>query len=83
LPCSLLQAARCLALTDQLADLMQDFDRAYAYEAVARANVLAGNREQALAYLQRAREHGEAIGDGQSKAIFLGDLEGGNWHGLR
>ncbi|MFN2227825.1 MAG: hypothetical protein ACK2UY_16005 [Anaerolineae bacterium] len=80
---ALRHAARCLALTEEFAGLMQDFDRAYANEAVARANALAGNREQALEYLKRAQESGQAIGDEQSKAIFLGDLEGGNWHGLK
>jgi len=80
---ALRHAARCLTLTDEFADLMQDFDRAYAYETVARANALAGNRAQALEYIQLAQESGQAISDEQSKAIFMGDFEGGNWHGLK
>ena len=80
---ALRHTTRCLALTKEFADLMQDFDRAYAYEGVARANALAGNREQAIKYIQLAQESGQAIGDEESKAIFLGDFEGGNWHGFR
>jgi hypothetical protein len=62
---------------------MKDFDLAYAYEAVARANALAGNRDEAARYLQLARESGQAIGDAEDKSTFLGDLNGGNWHGFQ
>jgi tetratricopeptide (TPR) repeat protein len=80
---ALRHAARCLELTDEFADRMKDFDRAYAYESVARANALAGNREEALKYIQLAQESGQAIGNDEDKSIFLGDFNGGNWHGLR
>jgi tetratricopeptide (TPR) repeat protein len=80
---ALRHATRCFELTNEFADLIQDFDLAYAYEGVARAHALAGNRDQALEYIQLAEERGEAIKGEQDKAIFLGDLAGGNWHGLR
>jgi hypothetical protein len=80
---ALRHASRCLTLTEQFAELMQDFDWAYAYEGVARANALAGNRAQALEYIQRAEESGEAISNEQDKDIFLGDLSAGDWYGLR
>jgi len=80
---ALRHAARCLELTDEFADLMKDFDRAYAFESVARANALAGNREEGLKYIQLAQESGQVISNDEDKNIFLGDFNGGNWHGLR
>jgi len=80
---ALRHANRCLELTEEYADLMKDFDWAYAYEGIARANALAGNRDEALRYIQRADEIGQAISDDEDKNIFLGDFNGGNWHGLR
>jgi hypothetical protein len=76
-------AQRCLELTQTHADLMQDFDHAYAYEAVARANAIAGNRDQALKYIQLAQEAAEAIAGQEDKDYFLGDFNGGNWNGVR
>jgi hypothetical protein len=40
---ALQHATRCFELTEEVTDLMKDFDRAYAYESLARANCLAGN----------------------------------------
>jgi tetratricopeptide (TPR) repeat protein len=76
-------ATRCLELTNEFSDLMKDFDRAYAYEGVARASALAGNREEAISYMERAREAGESISNAEDKGIFLGDFDGGDWYGLR
>jgi hypothetical protein len=80
---ALRHAYRCQELTEEHTDLMQDFDQAYAYEAVARANALAGNQAEALKHLRLAEAAGQAIADDQSKQFFLGDLKGGNWYGLR
>ena len=80
---ALRHATRCLELTNQFASLMKDFDWAYAYEGIARANALAGNRNEALRYIQRADEIGHAISDDEDKNIFFGDFNGGNWHGMR
>ncbi len=71
---ALRHADRCLELTNEFADLMQDFDWAYGYEGVARANALAGNEENARIYIQRAREAGEAIVDDEDGRIFFGDF---------
>ena len=80
---ALRHARRCQELTQEHADLMEDFDRAYAYEAMARANALAGNQAEALRYRELAESAGQAIADAQSKQFFFGDLQGGDWHGLR
>jgi hypothetical protein len=76
---ALRHAQRCQELTEQHAGHMEDFDRAYAYEALARANAVAGNREAALQDRQQARAAGDAIADQESKAYFDADLAGGNW----
>jgi hypothetical protein len=76
-------ANRCLELTEEHAGEMEDFDKAFAYEAVARANAIAGNRGEALKYIELAEKAGEAIADEQDKEIFLGDFNGGDWAGLR
>jgi hypothetical protein len=64
-------------------DLMADFDIAYAYEAQARALALSGEMNEAEAHLENAQAAGEAIADEQDREIFMGDLEGGEWFGLR
>jgi len=76
-------ASRCLELTNAFPDLMMDFDKAYAMEGMARVHALAGHRDLALQFLETAEESGRAIGNAEDRNIFLGDLNGGNWHGLR
>ena len=76
-------AQRCQALTEKHRDLLEDFDRAYALEVLARANAIAGNREEALRYREQAEKAGEAIADEESRKYFQGDLAGGTggaWH---
>lgn len=80
---ALRHARRCQELTEEHAELLEDFDQAYACEALARANALAGLQAEALKYLQLAEAAGQAIADEQDKHIFFGDLNGGNWYGLR
>jgi tetratricopeptide (TPR) repeat protein len=80
---ALRHASRCLDLTHEFAGLMYDFDLAYAYEALARANALAGHRGEALKYLQLAEGRGETIANEEDKRIFLADLNGGQWYGMR
>lgn len=80
---SLRHASRCLELTEEYADLMEDFDRAYAYECVARANAIAGDRGEAHRYIALAEEAGQAIADEESKKLFFDDLGGGNWNNMR
>ncbi len=76
-------AQRCQQLTEANAELMEDFDLAYAYEALARANAVAGNRDEAENYIAQAQAAGEKIADEESKKYFFADFDGGNWHGLR
>lgn len=80
---ALRHASRCLELTREHADLMEDFDRAYACEAMARAYALVGNLMDAGTFLERAAEAGRLISNEEDRKIFLSDFEGGNWYGLR
>jgi hypothetical protein len=80
---ALRHAAICNQLTEDHGDAMEDFDKAYALEALARANAIAGNRDEALRYYELAAAVGAAIADDESKKYFVGDLAGGPWAGVR
>jgi tetratricopeptide (TPR) repeat protein len=80
---ALKHANRCLELTEAYKNQMEDFDIAYAYEGMARANALSGNREAAEKFLGLAESAGEEISDAESKKIFMGDLNSGAWHGIK
>jgi len=79
---ALYHARRCQALTDQHQDLMLDFDRAFALEGLARAHAVAGDLEQAAAYMRQAEAAGGKISDADDRNYFLLDLKSGQWHGL-
>lgn len=80
---TLKHAKRCLELTEDHMELMQDFDIAYSNEALARANALSGNLQEAMMYLRKAEISGQAIANEEDRKIFLADFNGGNWHGIR
>jgi len=79
---ALRHAERCLELTEENRELMEDFDFAYAYEGMARAKALGGDIMQARKFLVMAKATGEKIGDTESKEIFNGDLASGDWYGV-
>lgn len=79
---ALRHAERCLELSEAHAAEMKDFDMAYAYEGLARACALKGERDRAAALKSKARELGDRIDDPESKEIFDGDFRSGNWHGV-
>ena len=51
-----------------------DFDLAYAYEALARANRVAGNEDELRRNLEAARNAGEGIADAEDRDHFDEDL---------
>lgn len=79
---AIIHAQRCLTLTEGQRHLLQDFDVAYAYEAMARAYALSKDKAQALEYRHTAQAAGERIGDAEDRRIFQDDLEGGDWYGV-
>ena len=76
-------AARCLELTEQHKELLSDFDFAFAYECMARAQALAGNQAEAQKYIAMADEAGKVIQDEEDRQIFFDDFNGGDWYGVR
>ena len=80
---ALRHATRCFELTREFSDLMKDFDYAYAFEALARANALAGNRSEALKYIALAEKASVEIRDKEDLRIFSEDFNSGYWFGLR
>jgi hypothetical protein len=71
-------ADRCLATVG--AHGLQDFDRAYAHEAMARALAAAGRFDEATA--ERALAADVPIADAEDRALFEDDLRDGPWFGL-
>jgi hypothetical protein len=65
-------AWRCLATCEEHG--IEDFDLAYAYEALARAHAVAGEDELADAYEQRAAEAGRALANERDRELLFKDL---------
>jgi hypothetical protein len=80
---ALRHAQRCFELTEANRNLMQDFDIAYAFEGMARAQAMLGDHRMAREFLVLAQQAGDAIANEEDKSIFMGDFDGGNWYGLR
>jgi tetratricopeptide (TPR) repeat protein len=79
---ALAHAQRCLELTNQFRDHMQDFDQAFALEMFARTNAAANKNEVAREYYNRAKKAGQKIADEEDRQIFFADFNAGNWFGL-
>lgn len=80
---ALRHAQRCFELTEANRGLMQDFDIAYAFEGMARAQAMLGDHKLAEEFLMLAEQAGKAIADEEDRSIFMGDFDGGPWFGLR
>jgi hypothetical protein len=80
---ALKHAKRCQDLTEEYIELMQDFDFAYALEAMARAYAINGSEDEAMMYIRKSEASGQAIANEEDRKIFLADFNGGNWHGLK
>lgn len=70
---ALYHARRCLEICQQ--NDIGDFDLAYAYEALARATALAGDRTECKIYHELARKAGEMIREEDDKELFFKDLD--------
>lgn len=62
---ALYHARRCLELCQEHG--IGDWDLAFAYEALARASLVAGDRDAAQRYLTQARAAGEQIKDAEDR----------------
>ncbi len=75
-------ARRCIELTDQFKDQMEDFDFAFAYEMFARVNAAREDAETARQYRDMAEKAGDRIKNDEDRSIFQADFKSGNWFGL-
>jgi hypothetical protein len=79
---ALRHAERCFEITQSNKDLMQDFDIAYAFEGIARAQSMLGDEKIAAEFYRLAQQAGNAIADDEDRSIFMGDFTGGDWFGF-
>ena len=62
---------------------LKDFDLAYSYEALARANAALDNKNECVKYLEKAQETGSLISNEEDKKYFISDLESAPWFGCK
>lgn len=79
---ALRHAIRCLDLVEANPAVCEDWDLAFALEAMARAQAAAGDRTRALETLHRARDATRAIADPEDRAVVEGELARPPWFGL-
>ena len=63
-------------------DAVEDWDRAFAYDSLARAYAAGGDTAAARETREQAQTAGEAIADEEDREVFLNWFKSGNWHGL-
>lgn len=73
---------RCLELCVENPDAVEDWDFAFAHEAIARALAGLGKRRDARRQRTVAAEKGEAIADVEDKKVFLEEFAREPWFGL-
>lgn len=70
---ALYHAKRCLEICKE--HNIRDFDIAFAYEAMARAHSIAGNKTECEKYVKLAKEAGEQIGKEEDREYFFSELK--------
>lgn len=71
---ALYHAGRCLAYCEASQDDIADWDIPYAYEALARAHLTAGNEDEAKRCAARARELAAQVADAEDREHLEEDL---------
>ena len=73
---ALWHARRCVELCEQAEPgVLADFDLPFAYEAMARAHAVAGDREAALRWLERAVGEAVRIAEADDRELVATDLQ--------
>lgn len=80
---ALRHAERSFEITQSNKDLMHDFDIAYAFEGIARAQAMLGDEKIAKEFYGLAQQAGNAIADDEDRTIFMSDFHAGDWFGLK
>ncbi len=75
-------AWRCLALCEAHPEVVEDWDYAFAHEAIARAAAASGDLATGAEHRRIAGDLGEAIAGEGDRKVFLEELARGPWFGL-
>jgi hypothetical protein len=75
-------AHRCLDIVAANPDAMEDWDLAFALEALARAQAGSGSTDEAHATYTRAVTVTRAIGDPEDRGVLEEQLRSGPWFGI-
>ncbi|MEX2133967.1 MAG: hypothetical protein WEB67_07480, partial [Acidimicrobiia bacterium] len=79
---ALRHARRCLELVEWHPDVMEDWDLAFAHEALARGLAAVGDREGAIAEYERASNLAAELSDPADREILEKELRREPWFGL-
>ena len=72
---ALRHARRCIELVESAPEEMEDWDLAAAHEALARAHIAAGDKDEARRHFQLAREETAKIAEEDDRKHIEADLE--------
>ena len=70
-----------LKITEE--QVLKDFDLAYSYEGLARANAAAGNNKECVKWLIKAQDACTLISKAEDKKLFDSDLNSEPWFGCK
>lgn len=80
---ALKHAQLCYQLLEDNKSEMDDADIAFAYEAIARAYAISGDKRESLKFLEMAKKAGEEIKNDKDRANFIMELNSGEWNGVK
>lgn len=80
---ALKHAHLCFQLLEDNKNEMEDFDFAFAYEAIARAYAVNGQKAEAGKFIETAQKAGDAIEGKEDRDIFFAEFNGGEWNGAK
>lgn len=80
---ALKHAHLCFQLLEDNKGDMNDFDSAFAYEAIARAYAVSGEKKESLKFIEKAKLAGDTIDNKEDRDIFFAEFNGGEWNGVR
>lgn len=80
---ALKHAQLCFRLLEDNRNEMEDFDFAFAYEAIARGYAVNGDKQEALKFIQMAQKAGDEIKEKEDRDIFFKEFNSGEWNGVK
>lgn len=80
---ALKHAQLCHEILESNKGEMEAFDFAFAYEAIARAYAVNGEKVEALKFIEKAKTAGEAIPEQEDREAFFAEFNGGEWHEVK